>query len=86
MNRLTKLQKIIKERKSKMENFNQKNNYTASTNSLDKQTIYEDVKPADIPFGKYKKLEMENEVLKDVIIKLTVKVMALEKKQHPDVW
>lgn len=69
-----------------MTNFNQKDDYTKATNSLDKQTICEEVKPADIPFEKYKKLEMENEVLKDVIIKLTVKVMALEKKQHPDVW
>lgn len=46
----------------------------------------EEVKPEDVPFKKYKKLEMENEVLKDVIIKLTVKIMALEKELHPDVW
>lgn len=45
-----------------------------------------DVKPADVPYEKYKVLEMENEVLKDVIVRLTVKVMALEKQIHPDVW
>ena len=44
------------------------------------------VKPADIPFEKYKKLEMENEALKDAIVKLTIKVMSLEKTLHPDVW
>ena len=69
-----------------MENFNQKDDYTKATNSLDKQTICKEAKPADIPFEQYKKLEMENEVLKDVIVKLTIKVMVLEKDLHPDVW
>ena len=66
-------------------NVNQKNNYKTAVNRLDKEPICEEKKPTDIPFEKYKKLEMENEVLKDVIVKLTIKVVALEKKLHPDV-
>lgn len=74
-----------------MENFNQKEDYTKATNSLEKENkceeiLYGDIKPADIPFEKYRALERENEVLKDVIVRLTVKISALEKQIHPDVW
>lgn len=69
-----------------MTNFNQKDDYTKSTNTLDEEYICKDVKPADIPFEKYNKLERENEVLKDVIVRLTVKITVLEKQVHPDVW
>lgn len=69
-----------------MENFNQKDDYTKATSNLDTDYLKECVKPADIPFEKYKALEMENEVLKDAIVKLTIKVMSLEKALHPDVW
>lgn len=48
--------------------------------------ICKEVKPADIPFEKYKALRMENEVLKDAIVRLTVKITALEKEVHPDVY
>lgn len=62
-----------------------------ATNSLKKDNkcekiCCEDVKPEDIPFEKYRALERENEVLKDVIVRLTVKIAALEKQVHPDVW
>lgn len=43
-----------------------------------------DVKPADVPYETYRKLQHENEALKDAIIKLTLKL--LERQLHPDVW
>lgn len=54
--------------------------------NLTKEIEADCIKPADIPFEQYKKLEMENEALKDAIIKLTIKIMSLEKALHPDVW
>lgn len=62
-----------------MENFNQKDDYTKATNSLDEKGVFENIRPADIPYKKYKALEIENEVLKDAIVKLTIKVISLEK-------
>lgn len=64
---------------------------TKATNSLENDNECEempcgDVKPEDVPYEKYKALERENEVLKDVIVRLTVKTFALEKQIHPDVW
>lgn len=63
-----------------MKNFNQKNDYTKATNSLD------EMKPADIPYKEHMKVVRENEALKDAIVKLTLKIMSLEKTIHPDVW
>ena len=55
-----------------MKNFNQKDD------SL-KATINLDVRPADVSYEKYRALEKENTVLKDAIVKLTIKVISLEK-------
>lgn len=55
-----------------MKNFNQKDDYTKATNNLD-------VRPEDVSYEKYRALEKENTVLKDAIIKLTIKVISLEK-------
>lgn len=67
-----------------MKNINKKDDHTKETNNLN--TMFEKVKSADVPFEKYKKLELENEALKDAIVKLTLKVMGLERQLHPDVW
>ena len=44
---------------------------------LDSETICE-VKPADVPYEMYRKLERENEDLKDAIVKLTLKNLILK--------
>ena len=69
-----------------MENFNKKHDHTKATNSLDGITMLENVKSADVPFEKYKKLKLENEVLQEVIVKLTIKVVSLEKELNHDTW
>lgn len=69
-----------------MENFNKKDDHTKSTNSLDAIATFESKKSADVPFEEYRKLELENEVLKEVIVKLTIKVVSLEKKLNHDAW
>lgn len=58
---------------------------TKETNNLDSETICE-VKHPDVSYEMYRKLQSENEVLKDAIVRLTLKVMGLERQLHPDVW
>ena len=54
-------------------------------NKSNNETIC-DVKPADVPYETYRKLQHENEDLKDAIVKLTLKLMLLERQLHPDIW
>lgn len=44
-----------------------------------------DVKPADVSYETYRKLQHENEALKDAIVKLTLKLMLLERQLHSDI-
>lgn len=55
-----------------MKNFNQKDDSIKATINLD-------VIPADVSYEEYRALEKENTVLKDAIVKLTIKVISLEK-------
>lgn len=52
---------------------------------LDSEPICE-VKHPDVSYEMYRKLECENAALKDAIVRLTLKVMGLERQLHPDVW